>query len=34
MPEGEDFSATTANVDPEISTVAGPQLVVPLTIPR
>ena len=34
VPEGENFSATTANVDPEISTVAGPQLVVPLTIPR
>ena len=34
VPEGEDFSATTANVDPEISTVAGPQLVVPLTIAR
>ena len=34
VPEGEDFSATTANIDPEISTVAGPQLVVPLTIAR
>ncbi len=34
VPEGGDFSATTANVDPEISTVAGPQLVVPLTIAR
>ena len=34
VPEGEDFPATTANVDPEISTVAGPQLVVPLTIAR
>ncbi len=34
VPEGEDFSATTANVDPEISTVAGPQLVVPVTNPR
>ena len=34
VPEGEDFSATTAKVDPEISTVAGPQLVVPLTIAR
>ena len=34
VPEGEDFSATTANVDPEISTIAGPQLVVPLTNER
>ena len=34
VPEGGDFSATTAKVDPEISTVAGPQLVVPLTIAR
>ena len=34
VPEGEDFAATTANVDPEISTVAGPQLVVPVTNPR
>ncbi len=34
VPEGGDFSATTARVDPEISTVAGPQLVVPLTIAR
>ena len=34
VPEGGDFSATTANIDPEISTVAGPQLVVPLTIAR
>jgi malate synthase len=30
LPEGENFSATTANVDPEISTIAGPQLVVPV----
>ncbi len=34
VPEREDFSATTANVDPEISTTAGPQLVVPVTNPR
>ena len=29
-PEGEAFTARTANVDPEISTLAGPQLVVPV----
>ena len=34
VPEGDDFTATTANVDPEISTIAGPQLVVPITIAR
>jgi len=30
VPEGSDFSVTTQNVDPEIATVAGPQLVVPV----
>ncbi|WP_010324735.1 malate synthase G [Marinobacterium stanieri] len=30
LPEGEDFTATTENVDPEMATMAGPQLVVPV----
>ena len=30
VPEGEAFSVTTGNVDPEIAGVAGPQLVVPV----
>ena len=30
LPEGGDFQATTANVDPEIAEVSGPQLVVPV----
>jgi malate synthase len=34
VPEGDNFSISTADVDPEISTIAGPQLVVPLTNAR
>ena len=30
VPEGKNFKITTANVDPEIATIAGAQLVVPL----
>ena len=30
LPEAEDFQATTSNVDAEIATTAGPQLVVPV----
>lgn len=30
LPEGDDFSASTSNVDPEMATMAGPQLVVPV----
>ena len=30
LPEGPDFSISTSNVDPEIATIAGPQLVVPV----
>ena len=30
LPEGEDFSISVTNVDPEIAEVAGPQLVVPV----
>ncbi len=30
LPEGEDFQVTTAQVDPEIASIAGPQLVVPI----
>ena len=34
LPEGEDFQIDTDRVDPEIATVAGPQLVVPITNAR
>ncbi|MUZ72315.1 malate synthase G [Agrobacterium vitis] len=30
LPEGPDFSVTTSNVDAEIASIAGPQLVVPV----
>ncbi len=30
LPQGEDFSIATANVDAEIATIGGPQLVVPV----
>ena len=30
LPEGDDFQAQTSNVDPEMATMAGPQLVVPV----
>ena len=34
LPEGPDFTIDTANVDPEIASVPGPQLVVPVTNAR
>ncbi|MHA7886859.1 malate synthase G [Roseicyclus sp.] len=34
LPEGEAFSIDTSKIDPEIATVAGPQLVVPITNAR
>ncbi len=30
LPEGDGFAISTDNVDPEIATIAGPQLVVPV----
>ncbi len=34
VPEGENFSIATTNVDKEISEICGPQLVVPITNAR
>jgi malate synthase len=34
LPEGEDFQASTENVDAEIAQIAGPQLVVPINNAR
>ena len=34
IPEGPDFQIETTGVDPEIATIAGPQLVVPITNAR
>jgi malate synthase len=34
LPEGPDFRIDTTRIDPEIATVAGPQLVVPITNAR
>ena len=34
VPQGDSFSITTDGVDPEIATIAGPQLVVPVTNAR
>ena len=34
LPEGDDFEIDTSKIDPEIATVAGPQLVVPITNAR
>ena len=34
MPEGEDFTVETPETDPEFASIAGPQLVVPITNAR
>ena len=34
LPEGDDFTITTSGTDPEIHSIAGPQLVVPVTNAR
>ena len=34
LPDVDDFQITTENIDPEISTIAGPQLVVPVNNAR
>ena len=34
IPEGPNFKIDTINIDPEISTISGPQLVVPITNSR
>lgn len=34
LPEGDDFTITTSDTDPEIHAIAGPQLVVPVTNAR
>ena len=34
IPEGKDFEIETQNTDPEFATIAGPQLVVPITNAR
>ena len=34
LPEGEDFKIETERVDPEVATIAGPQLVVPVNNAR